>query len=123
MCHVGGLALGICYIRQYVRDRREDWRETRNSIMTRVMLECEREYQEHLLLSVMPAYIAAEVTVTLVTLKLSLCKLIDEFQVKRSLMLKMTDSYLQQRQVSQFQDLFVQRHSNVRHKSEWENFH
>ena len=25
------------------------------------MLECEREYQEHLLLSVMPAYIAAEV--------------------------------------------------------------
>ena len=91
--------------------------------MTRVMLECEPEYQEHLLLSVMPAYIAAEVTVTLVTLKLSLCKLIDEFQVKRSLMLKMTDSYLQQRQVSQFQDLFVQRHSNVRHKSEWENFH
>ena len=37
-------------------------------------------------------------------------------------MLKMTDSYLQQRQVSQFQDLFVQRHSNVRHKSEQRNF-
>ena len=51
--------------------------------------------QEHLLLSVMPAYIAAE--------------------VKRSLMLKMTDSYsAQQRQTAQFQDLFVQRHSNVR---------
>ena len=46
-------------------------------------------------MSVMPAYIAAE--------------------VKRSLMLKMTDSYsAQQRQTAQFQDLFVQRHSNVR---------
>ena len=28
-------------------------------------------------------------------------------------MLKMTEGYIQQRQVSQFQDLFVQRHSNV----------
>ena len=42
--------------------QKKDWRETRNSIQTRVMLECEREYQEHLLLSVMPAYIAAEVS-------------------------------------------------------------
>ena len=41
--------------------RREDWQEIRNCVHTRVMLECEREYQEHLLLSVMPAYIAAEV--------------------------------------------------------------
>ena len=46
---------------QYGKDRKKDWWETRNSIQTRVMLECEREYQEHLLLSVMPAYIAAEV--------------------------------------------------------------
>jgi hypothetical protein len=30
--------------------------------MCRVRLECEREHQEHLLLSVMPAYIAAEVS-------------------------------------------------------------
>ena len=29
----------------------------------RVKLECEREHQEHLLLSVMPAYIAAEVKI------------------------------------------------------------
>ncbi len=31
------------------------------SLYPRVRLECEREHQEHLLLSVMPAYIAAEV--------------------------------------------------------------
>ena len=39
------------------------WAGTRQSIETRVTLECEREHQEHLLLSVMPAYIAAEVCV------------------------------------------------------------
>ena len=48
-------------MRQYKKMRQEDWREIRNCVHTRVMLECEREYQEHLLLSVMPAYIAAEV--------------------------------------------------------------
>ena len=37
------------------------WAVTRQSIETRVDLECEKEHQEHLLLSVMPAYIAAEV--------------------------------------------------------------
>ena len=37
------------------------------------------------------------------------------FQVKRSLMVKMTDScsYGQSRQMAQFEDLYVQRHSNV----------
>ena len=39
------------------------WARTRQSIETRVALECEREHQEHLLLSVMPAYIAAEVSI------------------------------------------------------------
>ena len=62
MCHLGGLCLGLSYVMQYGQERKKDWRETRNSIQTRVMLECEREYQEHLLLSVMPAYIAAEVS-------------------------------------------------------------
>ena len=62
MCHLGGLCLGLSYVMQYTQERKKDWRETRNSIQTRVMLECEREYQEHLLLSVMPAYIAAEVS-------------------------------------------------------------
>ena len=62
MCHLSGLCLGLSYVMQYTQERKKDWRETRNSIQTRVMLECEREYQEHLLLSVMPAYIAAEVS-------------------------------------------------------------
>ena len=61
VCLVGGLCQGYLWARQYRRDRREDWAITGWSLETRVMLECEREYQEHLLLSVMPAYIAAEV--------------------------------------------------------------
>lgn len=36
---------------------------TRTCIESRVKLECEKEQQEQLLLSVIPAYIAAEVTV------------------------------------------------------------
>ena len=36
---------------------------TRTGIQQRVKLECEREQQEQLLLSVIPAYIAAEVSV------------------------------------------------------------
>ena len=59
---MGGLCQGYLWARQYQRDRREDWAHTGSSVETRVMLECEREYQEHLLLSVMPAYIAAEVS-------------------------------------------------------------
>lgn len=35
---------------------------TRTGIQQRVKLECEREQQEQLLLSVIPAYIAAEVS-------------------------------------------------------------
>ena len=42
--------------------RSRAWAGTRQSIKTRVTLECEKEHQEHLLLSVMPAYIAAEVS-------------------------------------------------------------
>ena len=61
VCLVAGLCQGYLWARQYRRDRREDWAITGWSLETRVMLECEREYQEHLLLSVMPAYIAAEV--------------------------------------------------------------
>lgn len=37
---------------------------TRTGIQQRVKLECEREQQEQLLLSVIPAYIAAEVSIT-----------------------------------------------------------
>ena len=42
--------------------RSRAWEGTRQSIQTRVNLECQKEHQEHLLLSVMPAYIAAEVS-------------------------------------------------------------
>ena len=45
------------------------WAETHKSIETRVALECEREHQEHLLLSVMPAYIAAEVIINISTIQ------------------------------------------------------
>lgn len=38
---------------------------TRTGIQQRVKLECEREQQEQLLLSVIPAYIAAEVSLRL----------------------------------------------------------
>ena len=61
-CLLCGLCQGYLARRQAESQRRLDWRETRRSVQTRVMLECEREYQEHLLLSVMPAYIAAEVS-------------------------------------------------------------
>lgn len=39
---------------------------TRTGIQQRVKLECEREQQEQLLLSVIPAYIAAEVCIMFV---------------------------------------------------------
>lgn len=65
---------------------------TRTGIEHRVKLECEREQQEQLLLSVIPAYIAAE--------------------VKRSIMLKMHEC---QSSISQtrFHEMHVQRHNNV----------
>ncbi|XP_055692723.1 adenylate cyclase type 2 isoform X3 [Lutzomyia longipalpis] len=69
---------------------------TRTGIEQRVKLECEREQQEQLLLSVIPAYIAAE--------------------VKRSIMLKMADACHHQSgggQTTRFHELYVQRHNNV----------
>lgn len=50
---------------------------TRTGIQQRVKLECEREQQEQLLLSVIPAYIAAEVSETTKLIFLgSICKVI-----------------------------------------------
>ncbi|XP_055853746.1 adenylate cyclase type 2 [Episyrphus balteatus] len=69
---------------------------TRTGIEQRVKLECEREQQEQLLLSVIPAYIAAE--------------------VKRSIMLKMADACQRaggQAYSARFHELHVQRHNNV----------
>ncbi|GFG37885.1 hypothetical protein Cfor_07375, partial [Coptotermes formosanus] len=67
---------------------------TRTCIESRVKLECEKEQQEQLLLSVIPAYIAAE--------------------VKRSIMLKMADACqdLSNKQ-TRFHEMYVQRHNNV----------
>ena len=56
------LVQGYSYSSMETRMRSRAWAGTRQSIKTRVTLECEKEHQEHLLLSVMPAYIAAEVS-------------------------------------------------------------
>lgn len=68
---------------------------TRIGIEQRVRLECEREQQEQLLLSVIPAYIAAE--------------------VKRSIMLKMADACQTAggQSHTRFHEMHVQRHNNV----------
>ncbi|XP_071517140.1 adenylate cyclase type 2-like [Panulirus ornatus] len=64
---------------------------TREVIEARVKLECEREQQEQLLLSVIPAYIAAEV-------KQHMLQLAEECNAQPK---------------KQFHDLYVQRHNNV----------
>ncbi|CAL7936192.1 unnamed protein product [Xylocopa violacea] len=68
---------------------------TKTVIESRIKLECEREQQEQLLLSVIPAYIAAE--------------------VKRSIMLKMADACQEAsvHQQTRFHEMYVQRHNNV----------
>jgi adenylate cyclase 2 len=68
---------------------------TRTGIEHRVKLECEKEQQEQLLLSVIPAYIAAE--------------------VKRSIMLKMHEcqSTTMGQSQTRFHEMHVQRHNNV----------
>ncbi|XP_076173456.1 adenylate cyclase type 2 Ac76E isoform X2 [Ptiloglossa arizonensis] len=68
---------------------------TKTVIESRIKLECEREQQEQLLLSVIPAYIAAE--------------------VKRSIMLKMADACqeVSKHQQTRFHEMYVQRHNNV----------
>ncbi|CAH0385414.1 unnamed protein product [Bemisia tabaci] len=67
---------------------------TRTCIESRVKLECEKEQQEQLLLSVIPAYIAAE--------------------VKRSIMLKMADACQDvSSKQTRFHEMYVQRHNNV----------
>lgn len=67
---------------------------TKTCIESRVKLECEKEQQEQLLLSVIPAYIAAE--------------------VKRSIMLKMADACQDMsNKQTRFHEMYVQRHNNV----------
>lgn len=68
---------------------------TKTVIESRIKLECEREQQEQLLLSVIPAYIAAE--------------------VKRGIMLKMANACqeVSNHKQTRFYEMYVQRHNNV----------
>ena len=53
------------------QSQKETFEKTRSTVESRVKLECEKEHQEQLLLSVIPAYIAAEVSYALLFLCLS----------------------------------------------------
>ncbi|KAL1129131.1 hypothetical protein AAG570_013662 [Ranatra chinensis] len=57
-----GSGMGIYYRRMTDAAHRSTFSKTRTCIESRVKLECEKEQQEQLLLSVIPAYIAAEVS-------------------------------------------------------------
>ncbi|XP_050728840.1 adenylate cyclase type 2-like [Eriocheir sinensis] len=70
---------------------------TREVIEARVKLACDREQQETLLLSVIPAYIAVEVRNRLMSRLAGKCQQVDAPAQPRK----------------QFQDLYVQRHNNV----------
>lgn len=58
---LAGNIVGLYY--QHMTDiaRQTTTARTKHCVESRVKLECEREHQEQLLLSVIPAYIAAEV--------------------------------------------------------------
>ncbi|XP_050680922.1 adenylate cyclase type 2 isoform X2 [Leptidea sinapis] len=85
--------IGIYYRILTERAHRNTFAGTRTCLEQRVKLECEREQQESLLLSVIPAYIAAE--------------------VKRSIMLKMADACVDSSKQTRFHEMHVQRHNNV----------
>ncbi|BET03242.1 CurlyCc [Nesidiocoris tenuis] len=91
---LAGASLGVYYSKMTETTHREAFAGTRVCIESRVKLECEKEQQEQLLLSMIPAYIAAE--------------------VKRNILLKMTDACVgKYNKQSRFHDMYVQRHNNV----------
>nr|XP_034831481.1 adenylate cyclase type 2-like [Maniola hyperantus] len=85
--------IGLYYRALTERAHRNTFAGTRTCLEQRVKLECEREQQESLLLSVIPAYIAAE--------------------VKRSIMLKMASACADASKQTRFHEMHVQRHNNV----------
>lgn len=85
--------IGLYYRALTERAHRNTFAGTRTCLEQRVKLECEREQQERLLLSVIPAYIAAE--------------------VKRSIMLKMASVCADSSKQTRFHEMHVQRHNNV----------
>ncbi|KAL1516593.1 hypothetical protein ABEB36_000488 [Hypothenemus hampei] len=89
---VTGSITGLYYRHLTESAHRRTFVGTRTCIESRVKLECEKGQQEQLLLSVIPAYIAAE--------------------VKRSIMLKMADA-CSEHKTQTFHEMYVQRHNNV----------
>ncbi len=58
---LSGHGVGLYYQYMTSAARVRTFERTRSCVESRVKLECEKEHQEQLLLSVIPAYIAAEV--------------------------------------------------------------
>ena len=54
--------VGYYYQHMAAWSHKQTFEMTRHCVTSRVKLECEKEHQEQLLLSVIPAYIAAEVS-------------------------------------------------------------
>ncbi|KAL3186621.1 hypothetical protein MRX96_027432 [Rhipicephalus microplus] len=92
------MATAVGWYHRHMRDAAQSrsFASTQECIEARIKLEYEKEQQEQLLLSVIPAYIAAE--------------------VKRRIMLKMADACQTstKRSRQRFHELYVQRHNNVR---------
>lgn len=98
-----GNLVGLYYQRMTAASLQKTFERTQHCVESRVKLECEKEHQEQLLLSVIPAYIAAE--------------------VKRNIMLRMADACqdgmgangmnANTAKSQRFQEMYVQRHNNV----------
>ena len=58
-----GNLVGLYYQHMSAASLQQTFERTKNCVESRVKLECEKEHQEQLLLSVIPAYIAAEVRI------------------------------------------------------------
>ena len=62
----GGNLIGYYYQFMSSQSQQRTYEQIRSTVESRVKLECEKEHQEQLLLSVIPAYIAAEVLLSFV---------------------------------------------------------
>ena len=60
-----GNLVGYFYVHSTASGHQQTVERTKSCVESRVKLECEKEHQEQLLLSVIPAYIAAEVLLLL----------------------------------------------------------
>ena len=60
---ISAILIGCYYQFMSWQSQKETFEKTRSTVESRVKLECEKEHQEQLLLSVIPAYIAAEVSI------------------------------------------------------------